>query len=362
MGAVRELLASTTLPDRERHNSRIFCDLCENIHIHYREYRLVFSLDEFFEFVDVVEKSQRDARNYLSQNSSYREFDYPTTVMVAGGPERQRKFIENSPRPDQSAYDNNVCRVELNEETVIDEIHIHYRDFRIAMNRACFREFATVIQQAVTRLDEFESNNSYVRESHPDRAIECDWSQPRRISESDTPTLGVQEMDIEQIKSVYLGERPEGVPEWRPRRETIQILKDVIERGERVAPILLTKRDSDGKCFIIDGHHRYRAFVELGRKKVSAVVTPFDWEGSEPLRLVERTLKAMDEDTLYEYGLSDFWKDYIAYKANRHYRNHFETLRSRRGRFRTWLRAKFRRVRTFTSNLLTRSNVGEARQ
>ena len=51
MGAVKQVLADRQLNDREGHNSRLFVDLCENIHIHFREYRLIFSLDEYFEFV-----------------------------------------------------------------------------------------------------------------------------------------------------------------------------------------------------------------------------------------------------------------------------------------------------------------------
>jgi hypothetical protein len=46
MGAVKKLLVEKTLRDRERHNGRLFVDLCENIHIHFREYRLIVSLAE----------------------------------------------------------------------------------------------------------------------------------------------------------------------------------------------------------------------------------------------------------------------------------------------------------------------------
>ena len=51
MGSVKRLLAKIELPEREVHHSRMFIDLAENIHIHHREYRTVFSLDEYFEYV-----------------------------------------------------------------------------------------------------------------------------------------------------------------------------------------------------------------------------------------------------------------------------------------------------------------------
>ena len=47
MGSIKKLLASADLPDRELHHSRMFVDLAENIHIHYREYRLIFSYLNF---------------------------------------------------------------------------------------------------------------------------------------------------------------------------------------------------------------------------------------------------------------------------------------------------------------------------
>ena len=104
MGSIRKILSSRTLPDRERHHSRLFIDLAENIHIHFREYRFVFSLDEYFEFVDTVERSTLDVRSFLEQNSDYEEGKYPSTIMIAGGKKQQLKFLSNSPAPNKSNY------------------------------------------------------------------------------------------------------------------------------------------------------------------------------------------------------------------------------------------------------------------
>ena len=96
MGTVKLILAETKLRDREKHNSRMFVDLCENIHIHYREYRFVFSLAEYFEFANIISKSTQDVRNYLYQNPAFEEQGYRTTLMIAGGKERQMKFLSSS--------------------------------------------------------------------------------------------------------------------------------------------------------------------------------------------------------------------------------------------------------------------------
>ena len=66
MGSIKKLLSKTKLPDRELHHSRTFVDLAENIHIHFREYRFVFNLNEFFEFLQTLKKSESDVINYLS--------------------------------------------------------------------------------------------------------------------------------------------------------------------------------------------------------------------------------------------------------------------------------------------------------
>ena len=92
MGSVRKHLYTVELPERETHHSRLFIDLAENIHIHHREYRTVFSLDEYFEYADIVAKSTQDVRSFLEQNPNYEEQKYPTTILIAGGKERQMKF------------------------------------------------------------------------------------------------------------------------------------------------------------------------------------------------------------------------------------------------------------------------------
>ena len=78
MGEIKKDLARIKLPDREHHNSRMFIDLCENIHIHYREFRTVFSLDEYFEYAKILEDSTKDVRAYLAQNPDYQEGTYGT--------------------------------------------------------------------------------------------------------------------------------------------------------------------------------------------------------------------------------------------------------------------------------------------
>ena len=76
--------------------------------------------------------------------------------MVAGGKERQNQFLSNSPSPNESKYLNDEFVIELQDKFVTDEIQIHYRDFRLALNRDRFRVLAQGFSDALKELDEFE--------------------------------------------------------------------------------------------------------------------------------------------------------------------------------------------------------------
>lgn len=319
MGAIKEVLVKKKLKDRELHNSRLFVDLCENIHIHFREYRLVFSLDEFFEFADVLEKSTKDVRNYLMQNPDYKERVSRDLIIIAGGRDRQMKQMQNSPQPHVSVYHNNDFTVELQEDYVVDEIHIHYRDFRLAMDRQGFKELADAFLAAKDRLLEFESQHNYERKRHPDREIIDENRQdlkPKTI-------VGSEEVAIERIRSKYFKDI---YKEWPADRDYINYLKKKITSKEFI-PLIPVCKENDGFYYIVMGHHRYLAYVESGFRQIHCVIVPGNFQQTEKLRKCEVLLKELDRETNYEYNFSSFWNDYIAFKFNRHYRGHFKRKR-----------------------------------
>ena len=156
MGSVRKFLCKQSLDNREKHHSRLFIDVAENVHIHHREYRTVFSVNEFLEYANVVSAASRDLRAFLSDNPSYTEREFPTTIMISGGKERQLAKLKNSPEPSVSEYFNNDFAIELQDEFVTDEVHIHYRDFRLALDRKRFKDLAVGFGQALKSLEELE--------------------------------------------------------------------------------------------------------------------------------------------------------------------------------------------------------------
>jgi hypothetical protein len=318
MGRILKDLSRTALPDRESHNSRMFVDLCENIHIHYRELRIVFSLDEYFEFVDILQRSTDDVRNYLAQNPDYTEGAHNDTLMVAGGKARQRKLLEHSPEPNRSTYFNNAFAIELQEETVTDEIHVHWRDYRFSLDRDTFKQIATCFEQAKQTLGEFEGRYNYQRQPHRDRTMDDMKIERARYEDYYTGLVNEQTLPLDAIHVNY----DNFFKNFQPDPNTIKILKDAYSNGTRVFPIVLST-EQDGTHMVIDGHHRLYAAKCAGRAHIPCVVTDLTYEDSYLLRRSESILKEFDRKTNQRYGVSDFTKQHFAYKLGRFYRDNF---------------------------------------
>jgi len=139
MGTIKKILSITKLPDRELHNSRLFVDLSEQVHIHFRELRTVYSIPEYFEYADIITRSTKDLKKYLLWHPDYKEMQYFDNVMIALGAEQQTTSLKKNPSPHKSIYFDDRLQIELQGEKVIDEIHIHYRDYRFVMNQETFR-------------------------------------------------------------------------------------------------------------------------------------------------------------------------------------------------------------------------------
>jgi hypothetical protein len=320
MGSVRKYLHSSALPRREKHHSRLFIDLAENIHIHHREYRTVFSLDEYFEYADIVSKSTQDVRNFLIQNSDYKESEYPTTIMIAGGKDRQLKFLGHSPEPNKSEYYDEIFAIELQDEYVTDEIHIHYRDFRIGVDRTRFRKMAEGFVEALSALDLFEKENSVERKSHPDRIIDDFNNNNNNDDEGNTDTkiMGVKDVDVKLICSFWYKD----INDWKPNDNAIKCLQQLVREGGNICPILIST-EKDGTHFIVDGHHRYYACLKLGLDSVPAVIVDRTFEQTEKLRKAEVLLKEFDQETGGQYGMSNYLRSYLGSSLNSYYRNAF---------------------------------------
>jgi hypothetical protein len=263
-------------------------------------------------------------RNYLANNSDYREGVYPTTIMVAGGWQRQLKFLQNSPAPNQSAYHDDRFVIELQEEFVTDEIHVHWRDLRVALNRENFRDVAEAFATAHRRLDEFEARYAYQRHTHPDRAI-IDANQ----RDLDGGRMqGTSMLDVRMVKSHWFrhaGEQWYDVfrQEWQRNQDYIDALAARFRAGEAVTPIVVARPNAEGVHDIVNGHHRYLAAREAGCNQIEAVILDESFEETEELRQAELLLKKFDQRTGYKHDVTSFFNDFVAMKVNRFYKNDF---------------------------------------
>jgi hypothetical protein len=54
--------------------------------------------------------------------------------------------------------------------------------------------------------------------------------------------------------------------------EAIEMYKQKIKNGEKIAPIIVVKHPKFEVYAVLDGHHRYYALLELGRKQVDCAL------------------------------------------------------------------------------------------
>jgi|TARA_Y100000034_G_C6823919_1_gene371340 hypothetical protein len=157
MGRVDKVLAKVELPDRDDHNARVFVDLSENIHLHYREHRIVFRVDEFLcvakAFTDAAETLKKRVNDgYVCGAVEDGEDDNGHETEFIGGSNKDLMNMKDS----HKSYFNNRMVIERQHESVRDRIHIHYRDYRLVMdNPETFDKFCECVTEARENLDKW---------------------------------------------------------------------------------------------------------------------------------------------------------------------------------------------------------------
>lgn len=111
MGLVKKVLVNREVPT-PKFNGRLTIELCENVHLHYRNLRLEFSKEEFIELI------QHLADLDLSLVD---DFDYgPNEFLLL----REAKLQK------ETEFDK---RLQI-EEQADGTFHVHYRNLRIEVN------------------------------------------------------------------------------------------------------------------------------------------------------------------------------------------------------------------------------------
>jgi len=209
----------------------------------------------------------------------------------------------------------------LQEEQVTDEIHVHWRDLRIALNRENFKDVAQAFTEAHQKLIEFERHNNYQRQSHFDREVDG-YNNAELNGEN---IQGLVTLNLDKIASYWFKDLKSMMTEWKHNKEYIDALMARFLNNEPVPPLIVSRPNEEGVHHIVNGHHRYLAAQKVGRQAIDVVIVPMSFEETEDLRKAELHLKSFDQKTECKYGFTAFLNDYVAYKLNRFYANDFQS-------------------------------------
>lgn len=111
MGQIKKIIKKKTVP-KPKFNARFCVELCENVHIHYRNLRLEFDKDEFLLILEALKSINEEKVD---------SFKYSPSAF---------KQIVNKVLPQETEFDK---RLQI-EEQVEGHHHVHYRNLRIEVD------------------------------------------------------------------------------------------------------------------------------------------------------------------------------------------------------------------------------------
>ena len=109
-----------------------FMDMGENIHLHYRDIRIEFSVDEFLEFAELCEVYFPQVRKEIQ--GGYRDGVNPNTNQA----DTVKTFYTKKPLKTPVTY--NPTRISLEENT--DGFHVHLRNYKFLVDKESFLNLA----------------------------------------------------------------------------------------------------------------------------------------------------------------------------------------------------------------------------
>lgn len=246
MGNIKKVLAISELEPRSITSTSIWGDLCENIHLHYRNTRLEFSEREWASFRAAINGIGHGIEK-VSIEQDYREGDPQFLISISF----------NEPILHDSKYFSDRFVIELERD---DTVHIHYRDIRFHVTLAEFKQIANSFVSSLQVLDSVK---------------------PFKYENSEKRLRAT--VDINDIQPYDAGHRPGNID--ADHRAGIEYAKSLILSGKKLRPILV---DATGQR--LDGFKRYMAYYELGYKEIDCIIDPF------PVALGGQSNQSMVED------------------------------------------------------------------
>ncbi|MBF0355658.1 MAG: phosphotransferase [Alphaproteobacteria bacterium] len=138
MGIIIRLYHRSEGLEKNRFNT-FFMDMGENIHVHYRDLRIEFNVDEFIEFADLCETYIPQVRKEIE--GGFKDGVNPNTNQS----DTIKTFFNKKPLKQTIVY--NPTRISLEENT--DGFHIHLRNYKMLLDKPSFLNFARAAKEVL---------------------------------------------------------------------------------------------------------------------------------------------------------------------------------------------------------------------
>ncbi len=230
MGAIKKVLSALRISPRYLTARGIWGDLCENVHLHYRNIRFDFSVKEWAAFCAAINNIQKGIE-FSIEDKKYRE----------GDPNFLLQVQYNVSLESDSDYYPNRSVLEIQQDNTV---HFHYRDIRLHWTSD---EFEVIARQFSEAMGVYTKQNDF----------------PYKVVTK--PVILAVELD--DIQPYDKGHRP--LAEDQEHREGIEYVKQLMQEGKKIRPILV---DTQGQR--MDGYKRYIAHKELGHRIIRCLVDP----------------------------------------------------------------------------------------
>ena len=231
MGEIKVLGSLKELPKREVTAQTIWTDLCENVHLHYRNIRLDFSEVEWAHFRAAINMLGLAVEECAIKNN-FRE----------GNPNFLIQQVYQVPLSASSEYYPDRVSIEKNLDNTV---HLHYRDVRLHLSSGEFELMAQAFEEARRK-----------------------FRKPASFPFLNTREAKRGMVPIDSVNPYDKGHKPGVIDD--DHRAGIEYCKGLIMDGHKIRPIMVM---SNGQR--IDGFKRYMAFKELGYKEIEVIVDPF---------------------------------------------------------------------------------------
>lgn len=235
MGEIKKVLYHKDIKKRKVEPKGIWSDLCENLHLHFKNYRFDFSTREWDKFCHNL-FSIYNLSCKIAQKINYKEYKN-------GGSQTDTLTISTKNPYSHSDYYPDRFVIEWQQDNTF---HIHYREFRLHLSEKEFDDIADGFIKAQKEKVKYKKPNL---------------------------KLGNQIVPIDDIQP-YGGHKCGAIDE--EHRKGIEYCKKLLKQGKKVRPILVRP---DGER--MDGFKRYIAQKEMGFKEIKVIVDPNAKKGGQ---------------------------------------------------------------------------------